>query len=183
MLITYFQKNDESPQSVLMKIASDASKGQLQVHDALNAVPDIHKCAIPEVVLRSLVTCIAYVKRNNRRCLCPKVAGSDYCSSHQSAIKVGINSDTLSSGAYIKKCAKKKSDAKQQGAFTSINQLIANIRCALRDTVSEQKNYRNWRIKCIEDAFVCERNEPFPLGLIVRRFFPGHGAFCVRFNF
>ena len=173
-----FQKSDEPSQSLLMQIASDAARDQLQVCDAMKRIPEIHKSAIPDLVLKALVTCIATVRKSNRRCLCPKAVGSDYCAAHKSAIELsnrGKDADAVFLEPKADRVQRVNSEVSLQGPFVTIHHLLENIRDALRDTLPQQENFRKWRIKCIEDAFLCERNEPFPLGLIVRRFFPGHG--------
>ena len=70
--------------STLMKIASDAATPALSVDQALANIPPIHLPAIPIGVVNALVTCIATVsKSKKRRCLRPRVPGSDYCSCHK----------------------------------------------------------------------------------------------------
>jgi len=168
-----------------MQIASDAAKDQLYIQDAMARISAIHACAIPETVMKCLVTCIATVNKTNRRCLLPKKKNSDYCNTHQDAIQLSI-----SSANNVKPVAEKvPGDTEElcdddedngmnpRGPFISIDELIQNVRHSLRETLATQENTRNWRIKCIEDAFLCERNQPYPLGMLVRRYFPGHGKF------
>ena len=166
-----------------MQIASDAAKDQLYIQDAMARISAIHACAIPETVMKGLVTCIATVNKTNRRCLLPKKYNSDYCNAHQDAIQLSI-----SSANNVKLVAEKlpgdteelcgdgeDDDINPRSPFLSIDELIQNVRHTLRETLATQENTRNWRIKCIEDAFLCERNQPYPVGMLVRRYFPGHG--------
>lgn len=150
------------------------------MQDAVARVPEIHRFAIPDTVMNSLVTCIATVKRTKCRCLCPKVSGTDYCSAHQSAIKMVSEENNTENNRADRESLERENKSSTnalKSPFISINALINNIRTTIKDTHSKQKNFRKWRINCIEDAFLCERNDPFPLGLVVRRFFPGHGMF------
>lgn len=179
ILTSLIQKRDDKSSSRLLLIALDAAKDQLHVRDAMTRVPDLHACAIPEFVVNALVTCIGTVNRSNRRCLLPKLRDSDYCSAHQSAI--GFYSEQgkeepVDMETKVTNIEESSGNDTVIGPFISIDLLLKNVRHTLRETLPLQENSRKWRIKCIEDAFLCERNEPFPLGLIVRRFFPGHGT-------
>lgn len=44
-------------------------------------------------------------------------------------------------------------------------------------------NCRQWKILSIEDAILCQEKSPFPLGMLVRRFFPRYGFHdgCITF--
>lgn len=168
------------PASILLEIAYAASKDAMTVADAMKEIPDLHKPAIPIGVMNSLVTCIAVVSRTNRRCQNAKVHNTDYCASHRNAIVISPRHDNLKVGTtnddsrHVGNGLKRTKEPRVE-TFVSIDTLVNNIRMHLKGTLQNQENTKKWEIQCIEDAFLCERNEPFPLGLKVRRYFPGHG--------
>ncbi len=157
------------------------AKDALTVEDAMNKIPDIHKSAIPAGVMRSLVTCIAIVPKTSCRCQNPKLHNSDYCSSHRKAIALATESTepqlSANKADLEEKKIKSSTGEQRTETFLPIDRLVQNIRSKLRETRCNQENARGWEIQSIEDAFLCEQNEPFPLGLKVRRYFPGHGEF------
>lgn len=170
------KKTDDAILSPLLQIAAEAAKEQLHLQDAVERIPDLHSCAIPDIVMRYLVTCIAIASSSKRRCLLPKLENSDYCTLHQDVIS--LNNDKVSDEIENQSDDVAKEYLKEKEApnpFVSVDCLMNDIRSRLRNALNTQENARNWEIKCIEDAFLCERNEPYPLGLMVRRYFPGHG--------
>lgn len=177
--ITCKKKKSDARESLLLEVAYGVAKDSLTVEDAMEKVPNFHKPAIPAGVMRSLVTCIAVVPKTNRRCQNPKLHNCDFCSSHRKAIALAAESKEPQShkNRFDPEVKKKKQGLEEQRSetFLPIDRLLHNIRSKLRETRFNQENARGWEIQCIEDAFLCERNEPFPLGLKVRRYFPGHG--------
>jgi hypothetical protein len=170
------KKTEDALLSPLLQIAAEAAKDQLYLQDAVKKIPALHSCAIPDIVMRYLVTCIATTSSSKRRCLLPKHGHSNYCALHQDVIS--LNNDKVSDEVQCQTDNVANEFMKELDAanpFVSVDCLIDNIRSRLLSVRNTQENTRNWEIKCIEDAFLCERNEPYPLGLVVRRYFPGHG--------
>lgn len=144
----------------------------------MERIPKLHSRAIPIGVMRYLVTCIATASRSHRRCLLPKYRDSDYCCLHQKPIELYSIKQSKAATDNINHtlCTSiPRVDNTIHEPFMSIDRLLNNLRSSLSKTLPFQENTRNWRVQCIEDAFLCERNEPFPLGLNIRRYFPGHG--------
>jgi hypothetical protein len=168
----------------LFKIASDASKNALHVSEAMSKIPSIHKPAIPISVMNALVTCIATVSKDNRRCLRPKVAGSDYCSVHNDPCAIALIDNQQKNNI---SCKRKERDIdnqespkrKKRKQFKSIACLMDDVSNFFRRMSPHVKNLLRWDIQCTEDLFCSERNMPFALGLQVRRYFPGYGKLCV----
>lgn len=149
----------------------------------MSKIPPLHIPSIPVGVINTLVTCVATVSKDNRRCLRPRVQGSDYCCIHidtispttktQKNVQCHISlkrKDRDNSNDDIKRHCKKKKES-----FASIANLKDDVSNFFRRMSPCVKNILNWDIQCVEDAFCSERNMPFALGLQVRRYFPGYG--------
>lgn len=158
--------------SPLLLLAFEFSKDEEQVEDAIRNIPIEHKCAIPEVIMKSLVTCVAVAKQTKCRCRCPKLPGSDFCANHQQTLHISSELGTKE-----EKPESIEFDEQNEGCnpFVGVEYVRTDLKSALRELFPKRDNPRDWQIKCIEDVFICERNEPFPLGLCVRRYFAGYG--------
>lgn len=120
--------------------------------------------------MKSLVTCCALTTKEKVRCRRQKPTGSDYCSNHQVSFTcIEINP------AISQTIEPYKEEDEHISPFISIDELVSNIRKSLRCLLSTRSNPRQWQNQCLEDIFISERNEPFPLGLNVRRYFSGYG--------
>ncbi len=125
------------------------------------------------------------MSKDNRRCLRPKVPGSDYCICHSDPGCVKASTES----SHGKKCTNislKRKDRengsdesprrkKRKKIFKSIACLKDDVSSFFRGVCPHKMNLLNWNIQCVEDAFCSERNMPFALGLQVRRYFPGYG--------
>lgn len=116
--------------------------------------------------MKSLVTCIATAGSTHERCRLQKREGSDYCNVHQDAIHV---KDVYMDESQEEKKSDDQPCEESGSPFMSLSKLVERIRQSCRNILPYQENARNWTLFSIEDAFLCERNEPYPLGLIVRR--------------
>ena len=166
------QRNEYSSSSPLLRLAFELAKDENHVESAIQNIPIEHACAIPGVIMKALVTCIEVVKKTKQRCRCPKVPGSDYCSSHQKSFNISTRIEPQEeNNVPIDNVDKSETCS----PFVSVEDVRTDAKRALRRLFPKQSNPRDWQIKCIEDAFICERNEPFPLGMNVRRYFAGYG--------
>lgn len=153
--------------STLLKIAREAARDARSVEDALSLVPVEHVPAIPEEIMNSLVTCIAETK-GRRRCLRPKLPGLDYCTIHCAPALLTGKKNTVQEKVDVDRSVeeqKRKISTIKDEVFTFLRTEIS----------SHQINSRSWNVRCIEDSMLCQNQAPFPLGLRVRKFFPGYG--------
>uniref|UniRef100_A0A7S4SER4 Uncharacterized protein n=2 Tax=Ditylum brightwellii TaxID=49249 RepID=A0A7S4SER4_9STRA len=200
---TCCQRRKQSVSSALLKIAEKAAREARTTSECIQFIPFEHRPAIPESVIASLITCIFIIGKrttNQRRCLRPKAQGVDYCAFHcdpllltpcitkeesveeralddQNPLNMNdvSSSNVLSSPDHSKIPPKErstKSSNSEKGVLTIMSSLPKFLSQRL-DT--SHSNILNWKVNCIEDAILCEENNPFPLGLLVRRFFPRYG--------
>lgn len=191
--------------SVLLEIATKASAKARTVEAAHSLLPDEQKMSIPESVLTCLVTCIATIgnkKHEQRRCLRPKAFGTDYCTLHcdpmlLSSVSTDVeNKDKVGEFGHVSVASTTTSAstdsypslpnnremeiAPSSGALRCSTKSHANIIVSMLNSLSESvdvslANQLNWNIHCTEDAILCQENSPFPMGMLVRRFFPRYG--------
>ena len=115
----------------------------------------------------SLVTCIADTK-GGRRCLRHRLPGLDYCSLHCDPSLLTEKKNTKQEKVDVDKDIEI-----QKRKISSIKNEVFKF---LRIEISpHQGNFRSWNVRCIEDSMLCQSKAPFPLGLRVRKFFPGYG--------
>lgn len=160
----------------MLKIASEAAESALSVEESMSKILPINIPAIPVWIMNALVTCTATIARDNRRCRRPRVNGSEYCCVHI---------DTTFSTNYLS--LKRKHDdvqcketqegrkKREKMMFKSVADFTSDVRNFFQNFSPFIKNILRWNIHCAEDVFCSERNSPFPLGLKVRRYFPGYG--------
>ena len=171
----YLQKNELAESSILLQLASEAATTSITVEEAMNKIPPLHSSAIPIGVMSTLVTCIATISKNkNRRCLRAKMPGSNYCTIHK-------NPFPSKNECVIVPTSKSPSPSKRKRTrvFKSVAQIKKDVQKFFSEISPTVYNGLKWNIQSIEDAFLAERNNPFALGLHVRRYFPGYGKYYV----
>lgn len=176
----------------MLKIASQAAESALNVEEAMSNILPLDAPAIPIGVMNALVTCIAKTSKGNRRCRRPKVNGSDFCVVHNDTT---FSSNRLQTNTLTRTSPKRKFflenneeahgvQKKKKARFKSIAAMKADVQNFFREVCQPYvKNLLKWNIQSVEDAFCSERNAPFPLGLHVRRYFPGYGTLMWKFNY
>uniref|UniRef100_A0A7R9VLI6 Histone-lysine N-methyltransferase n=2 Tax=Pseudictyota dubia TaxID=2749911 RepID=A0A7R9VLI6_9STRA len=190
----------QSTPSALLEIALDAAQGAQTTEEGMASIPYEHKPSIPESVLASLVTCVAMAGRkpNQRRCLKSRLPGMDYCATHCEPMALpskGVEGKQMDDD--VKPMASPllheiteprasmelavgsshsalhaSSSIENRGAITIIDNTPMFFSVAGAKSLV---NRTNWCVQSIEDAILCQETRPFPLGLSVRRFFPGYG--------
>lgn len=183
-------KGGDDPMSLVLRIASEAAYRARTVTDALRAVPKEHRKSIPETVLASLVTCIAISsRRKNGRCRRVKAAGSDFCSIHCNdplQLSAGTICTLAEAGSvHVQRQAalsiesESPSPRRKRNLHNSKDKNLASISSKLTEFFAchgaSLENNLNWNIRSMEDAILCQETGPFPLGLLVRRFFKHYG--------
>lgn len=151
----------------------------------MSKILPLHLPAIPVGVMNALVTCIATISKDNRRCLRPKVHGSDYCSTHHDVVSSAYNKQkNVKDGSAPKRKYRSNENEdiarqckKGKPIFKSIASLKDDVSIFFRKMSPFVKNLLKWNIQSIEDTLCSERNMPFALGLQVRRYFPGYGMY------
>jgi len=191
-------RTTSSVPSSLLHIAEKAAKWARNAEDALEALLPIHRRAIPSEVMGSLITCVAKVGKD-RNCLKPKVEGSDFCDEHGELHaldkslsysedgKTLLNADLIPEKATVTDISSvgsscvdatgfhRKSEFEEK-ANTSGESLASQIQTGLASYVDEIfGNPKNLFVHDTEDAILCDETNPFPLGSLVRRFFPWYG--------
>lgn len=188
----HLKKDSRTHSSILLEIAKEAALNAYSLEDALEAVLPVHKPAIPEIVLNSLVTCSFIISKGKRRCLRQKAPGSDYCHLHTDPSMMAPISNEV-------KCPKAKSDPgdlvsnsgiksnkddstkkQSQDVSSPLSQNIISLTLSIINSLRKKitphhVNKLDWNINCIEDAIISQEHAPFPIGLRVRRFFPSYG--------
>eukprot|EP00550_Attheya_septentrionalis_P009864 CAMPEP_0198287132 /NCGR_PEP_ID=MMETSP1449-20131203/6039_1 /TAXON_ID=420275 /ORGANISM="Attheya septentrionalis, Strain CCMP2084" /LENGTH=1964 /DNA_ID=CAMNT_0043985037 /DNA_START=184 /DNA_END=6078 /DNA_ORIENTATION=- len=170
------RKTNLCPSSLMLNIASKASVRSQTVDEARDLIAAECPWTVPDAVLNALVTCISMVGRNKnerRRCLRPKSSGADFCVYH---CDPALNNKGKS-GNILTRCNEIDDHPLSQQPETKG---VANILSCLPEYLSnnvdvDMVNQLNWNIQSIEDALICQENNPFPLGMQSRRFFPGYG--------
>ena len=184
-----------SASSTVLGIALKASEKAHTVSEAVNSIPISQRRSIPESVLRSLVTCIAVVggsqKKQQQRCRNAKAPGLDYCSYHcndplllsagevyglsdheDTDSKMASNGENTSDDVVVVSGAK----AGKAAAPDNFEAMSANLLQHLhRSSSLHYTNNRRWDIRGVEDSILSQTTGPFPLGLMVRKFFPRFG--------
>ena len=168
----------------MLQIASTATITATSVEEAKSNIPPLHAQSIPVSILNTLVTCIATVSRDHRRCRRPRLLGSDYCTIHADTSFLTTNTqlttkrrhDVTDENNIAPSCKKRKI------LFKSIATLKDDMSTFFKSCSPYVQNLLQWDIQCAEDAFCSERNAPFALGLLVRRYFPGYGTCVVTFG-
>jgi len=176
-----------SASSAVLEIAIKASEKAHNVSEAINAVPIEDRRSIPDAVLFSLITCIAIVgsrKSEQHRCRNAKAPGVDYCSYHCNdplLLSTGevcaslVASDTAPRHVELS-LGKQASDRLYKGTpknFLSLSTSLSQFLDRSRSTPIA--NELRWNLRCTEDAILCQEGGPFPLGLLVRKFFTHYG--------
>ena len=194
------KKTAISDNSALLKIALGVSQNARSVKEACGLISYVHKRAIPEVVLKHLITCIAIIGKqpSQRRCLRRKLPGKDFCSTHCDPILLTSNpiiqeQISISGGIGAGEVNKASADTFSPGTTHQRSPSRGSVRNILSthndtrvisitasfmkkmSTYSWAINRLNWSVRCIEDTILCQESCPFPLGLLVRRFFHGFG--------
>eukprot|EP00978_Attheya_sp_CCMP212_P007029 scaffold16416_cov52-Attheya_sp.AAC.16 len=170
------RKTNLCPSSLMLNIASKASVRSQTVDEARDLIAAECPWTIPDAVLNALVTCISMVGRNKnerRRCLRPKSSGADFCVYH---CDPALNNKG-NTGNILTRCNQTDGHPLSRQPETKG---VANILSCLPEYLSnnvdvDMVNQLNWNIQSIEDALICQENNPFPLGMQSRRFFPGYG--------
>uniref|UniRef100_A0A7S4N6T5 Uncharacterized protein n=1 Tax=Odontella aurita TaxID=265563 RepID=A0A7S4N6T5_9STRA len=143
-------------------------------------------------------------KPHQRRCLKPRLPGRDYCATHCDPVSLTATSSVLESepskfgkdydgeslaslpvqelsqqvasvdiaGASVQSHVLTSSPIENRGAITVIKNTSIFF---LDDGVNNLVNHTDWNVQSIEDGILCQETRPFPLGLLVRRFFPRYG--------
>jgi hypothetical protein len=158
--------------SPLLRLVFEFVNDEKNIEDAIRKIPIEHSCAIPKVIVKAFDTCIENAKKTKRRCRCPKLHGSDYCASHQKVLSI---STAVELKEQKSECVKIYEKNEIYSPIVGVEDVRQDLKNALRGLFPKRTNPRDWQIKCIEDAFICERNDPFPLGLGLRRYFAGYG--------
>jgi len=200
---TCCQRRKQSVSSALLKIAEKAAREARTTSECIQFIPFEHRPAIPESVIASLITCIFIIGKrtnNQRRCLRPKAPGVDYCAFHCDPLLITpcitkeesveeralddqnpLNMNDVSSSNVLSSPDHSKIPSKERSTKSSNSEKgVLTIMSSLPKFLSQRldtshSNILNWKVNCIEDAILCEENNPFPLGLLVRRFFPRYG--------
>ena len=177
-----------SASSSVLDIALKASEKAHTVSEAMDSIPMSQRRSIPESVLRSLVTCIAVVggsqTKGQQRCRNTKAPGLDYCTYHcndpllLSAGEVYGLSDQ-DQGSTDRKMASDAENAEETNEIAApdnFEAISANLSQYLhRSSSIHHVNKRQWDIRGAEDSILSQTTGPFPLGLMVRKFWSGHG--------
>lgn len=161
----------------MLKIASDAATSSVSEDEAMKKIHPLHTLAMPVGIMSTLVTCTASISKDkNRRCLRARIPGSDYCTFHKNPFSIS------KTGCVEIPSSKAKDDNgnspqkhKNARIFKTVAQLKDDVRDFFKKISPNASNNLKWDIQCIEDAYLSERNVPFALGLLVRRYFPGYG--------
>lgn len=184
-----------SASSTVLGIALKASEKAHTVSEAVNSIPISQRRSIPESVLRSLVTCIAVVggsqKKRQQRCRNAKAPGLDYCSYHcndplllsagevyglsdheDTDSKMASNGENTSDDVVVVSGAKAGKAAAPDNFEAMSTNLLQHLH---RSSSLHYTNNRRWDIRGVEDSILSQTTGPFPLGLMVRKFFPRFG--------
>lgn len=173
-----------SASSSVLEIALKASEQAHTVSEAMNSIPISQRRSIPESVLRSLVTCIAVVggsqSKGQQRCRNAKAPGLDYCTYHCNdplLLSAGETyGDQGSTGRKMASHAENAEDSNEAAAPDNFEAMSANLSQYLqRPSSIHHVNKRRWDIRGAEDSILSQTTGPFPLGLMVRKFWIGHG--------
>lgn len=175
------KKDSISPLSALLEIATRIASKARCVEEAMTLLPLEHKLAIPQEIFSSLITCVAMIgkKHNKRRCLRPRAPGVEYCTFHcDSELLESNNLRNFSRNEEKQTCPEAISSHQPS---IKINPTQTNPIYSIQSrmgicfkTNPKHMNELNWHIHSIEDSILSQSNVPFPLGLLVRRFFVGY---------
>jgi len=170
------KRNSKSDFSALLQIAHEATRDAMSVKEAISNLPHVHKQAVPETVLNHLVTCTAIVNKDQRRCLRQRLPGSDYCSVHNIDTPLSLTATPNQMEASTGMVSESSKQNGRKRRYSGVNVLKNDVSNFLSTKIqSNKQNVKNWTIHCIEDAILCEYQTPFPLGLLVRKYFVGYG--------
>ena len=173
-----------SASSSVLDIALKASEKAHTVSEAMNSIPISQRRSIPESVLRSLVTCIAVVggsqSKGQQRCRNTKAPGLDYCTYHCNdplLLSAGeVYGDQGSTDRKMAPDVKNAEETNEATAPDNFEAMSANLSQYLQRSSSiHHVNKRRWDIRGAEDSILSQTTGPFPLGLMVRKFWIGHG--------
>lgn len=157
------------------------------MEEALLAVPPVHAPAIPEIVLKSLVTCNAITSQYKRRCLKQKAPNSEFCQYHTDPTMINKTEEPGSKSVPTDEILSESEPDVIDSAITTsqkvsnaFSQDIISVQSSLSKLFHEKiaphhVNKLQWNIHCIEDAIISQDHSPFPLGMRIRRFFPNYG--------
>ena len=114
----------------------------------------------------------------------PSIRGPDYCTIHAdtSFLKTNTQLTTKRRHDVTDENNISPSHKKRKILFKSIATLKDDMSTFFKSCSPYVQNLLQWDIQCAEDAFCSERNAPFALGLLVRRYFPGYGTCVVTFD-
>ena len=177
--------------STLLKIALDAAYSNQSIRDAFSNIATVHQMSIPETVLESVMTCSEIIGRNSqerRRCLRLRARGMNFCSLHceirtfpdaSDSTSYNHSSSTKRISNMSMQCNIKKIDSnpnthRQSTLIRPLN-MLSYMKDFLSNLYNPRLNCRDWNIVSLEDAILCQEKSPFPIGMIVRRFFPRYG--------
>lgn len=176
-----------SASSAVLDIAIKASEKARNVSEATNAVPIEDRRSIPDAVLFSLITCIAIVgsrKSEQHRCRNAKAPGVDYCSYHCNDPLLLSSGEVCGSLVALGTAprhvelspGKKASDRLYEETPKNFESLSTSLSQFLDQSRSTPiANKLRWNLRSTEDAILCQESGPFPLGLLVRKFFTHYG--------
>lgn len=181
------QDKSLSERSPLLKVAEEAAMNCESTDDALSQVPKRERALITRVVLDGLVSCVFMIEGRNgqlRRCRKHKKEGYDYCESHihPSLVKEPPNDllESIPEESLPQEDDESLSNESQengevgptsQSKIAAISEMLPSFLSGMEQPLD---NSNRWTINCIEDSLLAAGGA-FPLGMKVRRFFPGYG--------